>query len=97
MRKTDLEERAQLRSDDEREAQPTPLPVFPARPQQLPRLTYWPLVVAASLAIMGWGLITTWIFAVAGGLGMVVGLGGWIGEMLYENNTNLKEERNDAA
>lgn len=60
-----------------------------AKPETLPRPTYMPLLMAISVLFLGWGLISTWIFCVAGLLGMGYSLTGWIKELLYEQRNGL--------
>jgi hypothetical protein len=55
-----------------------------ARPDHLPRPTYMPFMTALSLIFFGWGLIGTWIFSVAGLIGLIISLIGWIKELLHE-------------
>ncbi|HWI91603.1 MAG TPA: hypothetical protein VNT20_10035 [Flavisolibacter sp.] len=55
-----------------------------AKPEILPKPTYMPFVFAFSLLLLGWGLLTTWIISVAGGLGICISLYGWIKELLHE-------------
>lgn len=62
----------------------------PAQPEQMPPPTYWPFILAVSLLFLGWGLLTTWIIAVAGGIGIVVAITGWIKDLLYEPSTTYK-------
>lgn len=61
-----------------------------AKPDEMPKPTYWPFVLAVSLLFLGWGLLTTWIISVAGVLGMAVAITGWIKDLLYERR---REER----
>lgn len=56
-----------------------------ARPQKLPRPTYWPFFFAMGLALLGWGLLAGWIISVAGLLIMAYTLAGWITELRYES------------
>jgi len=62
-----------------------------AKPEQMPRATYWPFVLAVSLLFLGWGLLTTWIIAVAGGIGIMVAITGWIKDLLYERRNDERE------
>lgn len=55
-----------------------------AQPEKLPRPTYMPFFLAVSLMFIGWGLLSTWIIAVAGGIGVCISLMGWIKELLHE-------------
>jgi hypothetical protein len=49
-----------------------------AKPEILPKPTYWPFFLALGLAFGGWGLLTTWYISVAGLIVFVVSLIGWI-------------------
>jgi hypothetical protein len=62
-----------------------------AKPEVLPKPTYWPFIMAATLLFIDWGLISTWILSVAGAIGFFIALGGWIKEMLYERTTDERE------
>jgi len=65
-----------------------------AKPEEMPPSTYWPFVLAVSLLFLGWGLLTTWVIAVAGLIGMIVAITGWIKDLLYERrNEERKQEK----
>jgi hypothetical protein len=55
-----------------------------AQPEEIPRGTYMPFLLAVSVLFMGWGLISYWMISVAGIIGFFIALTGWIKEMLYE-------------
>ena len=55
-----------------------------AKPEEIPKGSYMPFLLAVSLLFMGWGLLTNPIISVAGTIGFFIALGGWIKEMLYE-------------
>ncbi len=55
-----------------------------AKPEHLPRPTYWPFFLALGLMFMGWGLLSTWLFSVAGFVVFAVSLFGWINNMRHE-------------
>lgn len=55
-----------------------------AKPERLPKPTYWPFFLALGLTFMGWGLLTTWYFSVAGLIVFVVSLIGWINILRHE-------------
>lgn len=55
-----------------------------AKPERLPKPTYWPFFLALGLAFMGWGLLTTWYFSLAGLIVFVVSLTGWINLLRHE-------------
>lgn len=55
-----------------------------ARPETLPRPTYWPAVLALGIAALAFGVVTTIII---GGVGLVLcalAIGGWIAELRRE-------------
>ncbi|MGI8774933.1 MAG: cytochrome c oxidase subunit I [Actinomycetota bacterium] len=50
----------------------------PAEGIHMPDPSYWPVVLAAGLPIMGWGVIyQNWLVVIAGGLTVIVGAFGW--------------------
>jgi hypothetical protein len=55
-----------------------------AKPEILPKPTYMPFVLAFSILLLGWGLLSTWIISVAGLIGICISLYGWIKELLHE-------------
>lgn len=55
-----------------------------AQPEEIPKGTYMPFLLAVSLLFMGWGLLTNPIISVAGTTGFFIALAGWIKEMMYE-------------
>ena len=63
----------------------TPPPVWhKARPEHLPKPTYWPLLLALGLTFMLWGLLTSWIIGAAGLLLFGIALAGWINILRHE-------------
>ena len=66
-------------------------PKAKAKPEAIPRPTYWPFITAIALLFIGWGLISTWILSVAGAVAFFIALAGWIKEMLYERTTDERE------
>ena len=54
------------------------------KPQEIPKETYAPLLLAVSVAFICWGLLSTWIISVTGVIGFFIALAEWIKEMLYE-------------
>jgi len=59
-----------------------------ASPRQLPKPTYFPFFLALSVAFFLWGLVSLWIIALAGLIGMGISLAGWINNMLYERDSD---------
>jgi hypothetical protein len=55
-----------------------------AKPEQLPKPTYWPFFLAIGLMFMGWGLLTIWIISLAGLLVFTISLIAWINIMRHE-------------
>ncbi len=53
-----------------------PLPI-----EHLPRPTYWPVVLAAGVMFLAWGIVTTIAISIIGVALLALGLGGWIGEL----------------
>src|SRR3954454_10360938 len=56
----------------------------PARPEHIPRPTYWPAALAFGITLFIWGLITTPLLSAPGLVLFAVALAGWIGEMRHE-------------
>lgn len=48
----------------------------------LPAPTAWPMVLALGAALVAGGLVTDIVFTALGGLLLVIGLGGWVGQLL---------------
>jgi hypothetical protein len=55
-----------------------------ARPEILPKPTYWPFFLAMGLAFIFWGLLTTLVVLTAGGLIFITALIGWINQIRHE-------------
>jgi hypothetical protein len=55
-----------------------------AKPEVLPKPTYWPFFLALGLMFMGWGLLTTWIISIAGFIVFIISLIGWINILRHE-------------
>lgn len=55
-----------------------------AKPEMLPKPTYWPFFLAMGLAFMFWGLLTTWVILVTGAIIFVTALVGWINILRHE-------------
>lgn len=55
-------------------------PLSDAVPQIIPKPTFWPIMLAASVVFFFWGIVTTFILSIVGLAGMSVSLAGWIGE-----------------
>ena len=55
-----------------------------AKPEHLPKPTYWPFFAALGLLLIGWGLLSLWLFSVVGLIVFVISLTGWINCMRHE-------------
>ncbi|WP_419802871.1 hypothetical protein [Mucilaginibacter sp.] len=55
-----------------------------AKPEVLPKPTYWPFFLAMGLAFIFWGLLTTWVVLIAGLLIFIISLTGWINLLRHE-------------
>lgn len=55
-------------------------------PEQLPRPSSWPLVLAAGIVILAYGLIFSLWFAALGIALIVAGIGGWIGDLRHDRD-----------
>ncbi len=56
-----------------------------ARPQKLPRPTYWPFYFAMGLAFLGWSVKAGWVIAGAGLVILTIALTGWITDLRHES------------
>ena len=56
-----------------------------ARPEHIPRPTYWPAVVGLGITFALWGFLTIWIVGIVGLFLLGIGLAGWIGEWQHEH------------
>jgi hypothetical protein len=52
----------------------------PAEPQEIPRPTLWPIVLAFGIIFSFWGLLTSLIITAVGAGVSVIALTGWIEE-----------------
>jgi hypothetical protein len=57
-----------------------PLP----RPEDLPRPTYWPFVLAVGIMFALGGIVTFYPISLVGVGLIVVAMGGWVGELRHE-------------
>ena len=54
-----------------------------AQPEHVPGPTYWPIVMALGITVIGWGIITTYILSAIGMILFAIALAGWIGELRH--------------
>ena len=72
--------------EDRRQA---PVEVARARPDTIPHLpapSVWPVVVGAGVALSLFGIVTSLAFSLLGLVLLLVGIGGWIGELRHERD-----------
>lgn len=50
----------------------------------LPKPSIWPAVCGIGIGLVGFGVVTSPVFSVAGLIVIAWSLGGWIGEMCYD-------------
>ena len=62
-----------------------------AKPQNLPKPTYWPFILAFGCCFMLWGLLNSMVFSLIGLLVFIVAIGGWMHD-LYNELRNRKEK-----
>jgi hypothetical protein len=55
------------------------------RPQNIPRPTYSPAVLALAIVCLLWGIVTTYLISLLGAILFILGLAGWIGELRHEH------------
>ncbi|MGN6617502.1 MAG: hypothetical protein ACTHJ5_10030 [Ilyomonas sp.] len=62
----------------EHEQETRPEEFVKARPEKLPKPTYWPFFLALGIMFMFWGMLTIWVITVAGFILFIISLAGWI-------------------
>ena len=55
-----------------------------ARPEIIPRPTFWPAGLAFGITFLMWGLLTSPVLITVGLAVFIVSLVGWIGELRHE-------------
>ena len=55
-----------------------------AKPEILPKPSYWPFFLALGLMFAGWGLLSTWLFSIIGLIVIIISLYGWINNLRHE-------------
>jgi hypothetical protein len=58
--------------------------MIPATPQEIPELTFWPIVLAFAVLFFFWGLITSLIISGVGIVMIVFSIMGWISDLNNE-------------
>jgi hypothetical protein len=53
-------------------------------PASIPRPTFWPAALAYGITFLMWGIVTSMVLVVVGGLVFVAAIVGWIGELRLE-------------
>ena len=56
----------------------------PARPEIIPRPTFWPAGLAFGITFLMWGMLTSFVLTLVGLAVFTVSLVGWIGELRHE-------------
>jgi hypothetical protein len=51
--------------------------------EPLPAPTYWPAALAFGIVLLCWGIVTSWIVGLVGGIVLAVALVGWIGDLRH--------------
>ena len=51
----------------------------------IPDPTYMPLVLAIGAMCILWGIVTTPLMSLVGGILFIIGISGWIGELRHEH------------
>jgi hypothetical protein len=54
-------------------------------PEVLPKPTFWPAALAFAVTFLLWGIVTSPIITVVGGILFGVSLAGWIGDIRHES------------
>jgi hypothetical protein len=62
-----------------------PSKLYKAIPEELPKPTYAPFFVAMGVALLFWGLISSFIISIAGVCTFAFGLGIWIKNLLADH------------
>lgn len=56
----------------------------PPKPEVLAEPTYWPLVLAAGITLLAWGVVTSYVLSLLGGGMTTVAVIKWIGDIRRE-------------
>jgi hypothetical protein len=79
------EAEAVIAAAPESEAKPALRPGWTVpHPEVLPRPTFWPAALAFAITFLLWGIVTSPIITVVGGILFGVSLAGWIGDIRHE-------------
>ncbi len=57
------------------------------RPAKIPRPTYWPAVVGLGITLTFWGMISTIFVGATGVVFLIIGITGWVWELMYESES----------
>ena len=55
-----------------------------AKPEKLPKPTYWPAAMALGITFGFFGVVTSWAFTIVGVGLFALSLGKWIGELVHD-------------
>ncbi len=56
-----------------------------AQPAEIPKPTYWPIVMALGITLFAWGVVTSLIISFVGLVLFVLSLVGWLGDIQDEH------------
>ena len=54
------------------------------KPEQIPKPTYWPAVLALATILLLWGVVTSWIISAVGVGLFLIAISGWIRELYHD-------------
>lgn len=55
-----------------------------ARPEQVPKPTYWPITLVFGLTLAFWGMVTSAVISAVGLVVFAFAIVGWIGDLRHE-------------
>jgi hypothetical protein len=78
---------ARVGLNDDHRPQPGPIPPGwnEPEPKEIPRPTYWPIVMSVAITFIFWGIVTSLIITGVGIVLFAVSLAGWIGDVRDEH------------
>ncbi|MBY0526620.1 MAG: hypothetical protein K2R98_24705 [Gemmataceae bacterium] len=71
--------------------QSAPPPIADASSLEMPAPTFWPIVLASSITLLGMGLVTNWLFSIVGAIIFIVALGNWLKDLLPGHGHHQEE------
>src|SRR5436190_21910937 len=58
---------------------------------EMPAPTFWPLIMAAAVTLLGMGFVTSWLFTIIGAIVFVLALANWL-TLLLPGRGHQREE-----